>query len=441
MPTVSSPRSRRMKTDKKQPARIDGNECLERYLRDVRHYSVLSRVSERALAQQIMESRTQWQEQLLEHLLHIPLLLAWMPRIYQGTVRLTSLCRQGATPTMTEFKTTLQRLRALRDEMRHMVQEQDIPQTHTVAPLQATMRELLQGLDWHPEFLHQAWRKFHTAMTRATVAGQYRRATCYVALLGYSMEVLCLLWHDLCRVYTVMEQAKQEMVNHNLRLVISVVYKFRYTGIPLSDLIQDGNIGLMRAVDNFDYRRDLKFSTYAIWWIRQAIHRAGSLQSLMRLPEYCRDNMRRVHQVLDAFIVEHGRTPTPQEIAQRTDIPLERVAWSLEHTPEQISIDNPLPGKQWPLRELLPDTRLTSSHEVLVQHTLQRYTQDALACLTPREAAVISRRFGLGDHPVETLEQIGRDLNISRERVRQITTTALDKLKQHKAMLQACLEQ
>ena len=435
MPTVSLPRSGRMKTDKKQPARINGNECLERYLRDVRHYSVLSRESERALAKQIVESRTQWQEQLLDHLLHIPLLLAWRSRIVQDTVRLTSLCRQGATPTITEFKTTLQRLHALRDEMHHIVQGQD------VAPLQTTMRELLQGLDWHPEFLHRAWQKFHTAMTRATVAGQCRRAACYVATLGYSMETLCRLWHDLCRVYNVMEQTKQEMVNHNLRLVISVVYKFRYTGLPLSDLIQDGNIGLMRAVDNFDYRRDLKFSTYAIWWIRQAIHRAGSSQSLMRLPEYCRDNVRRVHQVVDAFVVEHGRTPTPQEIAQRTDISLERVAWSLEHTPEQISIDNPLPGKQWPLRELLPDTRLTNSHEMLVQHALQRYTQDALACLTPREATVISRRFGLGDRPVETLEQIGRDLNISRERVRQITTTALDKLKQHKAMLQACLEQ
>jgi RNA polymerase primary sigma factor len=342
---------------------------------------------------------------------------------------------------MTEFKTTLQRLCALRDEMRQMVQGQDLPQAHAVTPRQTAMRELLQGLDWHPEFLHQAWHKFHTAMTRATVTGQYRRAACYVVTLGYSMEELRLLWHDLCRVYTVMEQAKQEMVNHNLRLVISVVYKFRYTGMPLSDLIQDGNIGLMRAVDNFDYRRDLKFSTYAIWWIRQAIHRASSSQSLMRLPEYCRDNVRRVHQIVDTFVVEHGRTPTPQEIAQRTDIPLERIAWSLEHTPEQISIDNPLPGKQWPLRELLPDTRLTTSHEVLVQHALQRYTQDALTCLTPREAAVISRRFGLGDSPVETLEQIGRDLNISRERVRQITTTALDKLKQHKAMLQACLEQ
>ena len=170
-----------------------------------------------------------------------------------GTVRLTSLCRPGATPTITDFKATLQRLRALRNEMRHVLEEQDIPQAHTVAPLQATMRESLQGLYWHPEFLHRVWHKFHTAMTRATVAGQCRRAACYVATLGYSMEALCLLWHDLCRVYAVMEQAKQEMVNHNLRLVISVVYKFRYTGLPLSDLIQDGNIGLMRGVNKFHY--------------------------------------------------------------------------------------------------------------------------------------------------------------------------------------------
>ena len=441
MPTVASVRSIHMKTGKKQPVCIDGNECLERYLQDVRRFAVLSRESEQALARQIAESRTQWQEQLLEHLLYIPLLLAWRSRIGQGMVRLTSLCRPGATPSLVEFKALLQRLCALRVQMREVVQGQEAQRAHTLARLQASMRALLHDLDWHPEFLQQAWRKFHSAMTRASVAGQDRRMACYVMTLGYSREDLGVLWHDLCRVYTVMEQAKQEMVNHNLRLVISVVYKFRYSGMTLSDLIQDGNIGLMRAVDNFDYRRELKFSTYAIWWIRQAIHRASAAQSLMRLPEYCRDNVRRVHQILDAFLVEHGRTPTPQEIAQRTDIPLERIAWSLEHAPEQISIDNPPPGKQWPLRELLPDTHASASHEVLIQHTLQRYTQAALTCLTPREAAVISRRFGLGDRPVETLEQIGRDLHISRERVRQITSAALEKLKQHKAMLQACLEQ
>jgi DNA-directed RNA polymerase sigma subunit (sigma70/sigma32) len=136
-----------------------------------------------------------------------------------------------------------------------------------------------------------------------------------------------------------------------------------------------------------------------------------------------------------------GESQLPKGQSVVTAHQLERITWSLENTPEQISIDSPLPGTQWPLRDLLPDTNLASSHEVLVQHNLQRYTQRALACLTPREATVICRRFGLGDRSAETLDQISRDLHLSRERVRQITGTALEKLKQHKSILQACLEQ
>ena len=227
----------------------------------------------------------------------------------------------------------------------------------------------------------------------------------------------------------------------NLRLVVSVAGKFRYTGLPFSDLIQEGNIGLMRAVDGFDYRRNLKFSTYAVWWIRQAIHRARASQSLVRVPEYLHENAQRVRQAHDTFVATHGRAPTAQEIAQRVDIPLERVQWSLENTPEPISIDSPLPGQDWTLRHVLPDTNTPSSDEVLVQRNLRRHIQCALACLTPREAAIICRHFGLGDRPAETLGQIGRDFHISRERVRQITIEALDKLKRHEAMRLASLEQ
>jgi len=307
--------------------------------------------------------------------------------------------------------------------------------------LRATMRALLHDWDWQLEFLQQTWRRFDRAMTRATATSQARRAMCYALTLGYSGGELGALWRDLGHLYSIMEQAKQEMVSRNLRLVVSVASKFRYTGLPLSDLIQEGNIGLMRAVDGFDYRRNLKFSTYAIWWIRQTIHRATSAQSLMRLPEYLHENARRVRQAHDAFVAEHGRAPSAEEIAQRFNLPVERVQWSLENTPEPISIDSPLPGQDRTLSNLLPETRLPTSYEVLVQHNLRRYTQRALACLTPREAAIISRRFGLNDHPAETLEQISCDLHISRERVRQIATEALDKLKQHEAMLLACAEQ
>jgi len=220
-----------------------------------------------------------------------------------------------------------------------------------------------------------------------------------------------------------------------------VAGKFRYTGLSLNDLIQEGNIGLMRAVDGFDYRRNLKFSTYAVWWIRQAIHRARASQALLRLPEYLHESAQRVRQAHDTFVATHGHAPTTQEIAQRVDIPLQRVQWSLENPFELISIDSPLPGQDRALSHVLPDTNTPSSDELLVQGNLRRHTQRALACLTPREAAIICRHFGLEDGHAETFGQIGRDFHLSRERVRQIATEALAKLKRHEAMRLASLEQ
>src|SRR2546423_5018186 len=440
---VSSNLSEPSKTDGKRAVHADDVESaiLKRYLRDVRRFALLSHDHERVLAKQIQESRGEWQRLLLDHLLHVPLLLCLWPRIRRGALPMTALCRPGSIPPATELKATLQGLHSLHCQMREAVQQRGASPVQTVPALRATMRALLHGWDWQLEFLQQAWHRFHTTMSMAAAAQQPRQAACYTVTLGYSVGELRSLWHDLSHLHTLMEQAKQEMVSRNLRLVVSVASKFRYTGLPLSDLIQEGNIGLMRAVDGFDYRRNLKFSTYAIWWIRQTIHRATSAQSLMRLPEYLHENSRRVRQAHDAFVAEHGRSPSAREIAQRFNMPLKRVRRSLENTPEPISIDSPLPGQDRTLSNLLPEARLPTSYEVLVQHNLRRYTERALACLTPREAAIICRRFGLYDRPAETLEQISCDLHISRERVRQIATEALDKLKQHEAMLLACAEQ
>jgi len=440
---ASSNLSEPVKADGKRAIHADDAESaiLKRYLRDVRRLALLSHERERSLAKQIQESRGEWRRLLLDHLLHVPLLLMWWPRIRRGALPMTTLCRPGAIPPAAEFKATLQKLHSLQCQMREVLQQRSVGQAQSALELRASMQRLLHDWDWQLEFLQQTWRRFDRAMTRATATSQARRAMCYALTLGYSGGELGVLWRDLGHLYSIMEQAKQEMVSRNLRLVVSVASKFRYTGLPLSDLIQEGNIGLMRAVDGFDYRRNLKFSTYAIWWIRQTIHRATSAQSLMRLPEYLHENARRVRQAHDAFVAEHGRAPSAEEIAQRFNLPVERVQWSLENTPEPISIDSPLPGQDRTLSNLLPETRLPTSYEVLVQHNLRRYTQRALACLTPREAAIISRRFGLNDHPAETLEQISCDLHISRERVRQIATEALDKLKQHEAMLLACAEQ
>jgi RNA polymerase primary sigma factor len=325
--------------------------------------------------------------------------------------------------------------------MQMIVRQQDAYQVQTIPALRATMRAVLHGWDWQPKFLQQAWQRFDTTMTLAAANPQSCYTARYMTSLGYSMGELCLLWQDMQALHTLLEQAKHEMVTRNLRLVVSVACKFQHIGLPLSDLIQEGTIGLMRAVDGFDYQRNLKFSTYAIWWIRQAIHRAGNTQTLLRLPEYLRHSSRQVRQAHDIFVTQHGRVPSAQEIAQHLDIPVERVERSLENSLEPISIDSPLPRQERALSDLLPDTRLPTSHEILVQHKLRRHTQRALACLTPREADIICRRFGLGDYPAETLEQIGRDLHISRERVRQIANEALDKLKRHEAMSLAASEQ
>lgn len=410
---------------------------MQRFLRDVRRFSLLSRDGERALAKQLYEDRLQWQQLLLTHLLFVPYLLALWPRIRRGSLPFTVICRPGKLPTAPDFMAMLQRLHHLRCQV-HDLSRQPHGKSSAV---RAAMRELLHDIEWQPKFLQQAWQRFDTAMTMATTDPQSRHLERYYSTLGYRMGELRPLWQELGQLATVMEQAKQEMVTRNLRLVVSVAAKFRYTGLPLSDLIQEGTMGLMRAVDGFDYRRNLKFSTYAIWWIRQAIYRAGHSQTLLRLPEYVRQSSRRLREARESYVVEHGRNPTTQEIAQRFDLSLERVERSLNNAPEPISIDNPLPGQQHSLKDLLPDTRLPASNEVLMHAKLRQHTQRALQCLTPREVAIISRRFGLDDCPAETLEKIGRDLHISRERVRQIVMEALEKLKQHEAMSLAVLEQ
>jgi RNA polymerase primary sigma factor len=263
-----------------------------------------------------------------------------------------------------------------------------------------------------------------------------------MSTLGYSHAELRALWRNLYRLITQVEQAKQEMITRNLRLVVSVAREFSYLGLPLTDLIQEGNIGLMRAVDKFDYRRNLKFSTYAIWWIKQAMRRAVFEQSaLIRIPEYMYDSGRRVAKGQQELTTTLGRLPTAQELAQHLDMPVARVERSLELVREPVSLDRPLwDDETRTLGEVLSDLQATNSQEILAQQALIDHTHRALEGLAPREAEVIRRRFGLHGKPGETLRQIGEDLHLSHERVRQIEAEALGKLKRQSASLQGFLE-
>jgi RNA polymerase sigma factor (sigma-70 family) len=441
MPSEASPALESLQTHgpRAAPADDSASAALDLYLHDVRRFPLLSHAREQALGQHIQASRQRWQHLLLEHLVHVPLVLAWWPRLRRGALPLTTVCHAGLPPTADAWHTALQGLHSLVGQMRRVVQQQDTP-PQTVLALRASMRALFQDWEWHLAFLQQAWRRFDRAMTLATTTRQSRRALAYVATLGYSLAELGALWRDLSDCSSLAEQATQELVLHNLRLVVRVATMFRSTGVPLSDLIQDGNLGLMRAVDSFDYRRNLKFSTYAVWWIRQAIRRGSAAHALVRVPEYLHKELHRVHRASDVFVTTHGQAPTAQDLAQRLGIPLERVQWCLEYTPEPLSLDSPLPGQDRTWQQVLPETHTPGSEAVLDQGTLRRHLQQALACLTPRETTIICRYFGLDDRPAETFAQIGRDCHLSRERVRQIVQEALAKLKRHEAMRLVSLE-
>jgi len=418
---------------------------IAHYFQEVRRFPLLSHKGEMALAQQIQEGTRQWRDELLQRLLHVPLLLACRARLRRGSMPIEAVCLPEHAPTCGDFAARLDQLQRWRCQMRQLVQPGVQKNAETQAQmraLRATMRTLLQPLVWQPAFLQQAWTRFDTAMAAASPARQHRQASRFLSTLGYSLRTLQRLWHLLHRLQTHAESAKQELVARNLRLVISVAREFTYTGIPLTDLIQEGNIGLMRAVDKFDYRRNLKFSTYAVWWIKQAIRRAVFEQgTLIRVPEYMYESARQVSKSREALTTTLGRSPTPGEIAAHLAMPLERVERTLALGHEPVSLDRPMAEEdQRTLGEVLADTKAWVGQESIIQQELVDRTHRALEGLTPREAEVIRRHFGLHGQPEETLRQIGLDLHLSHERVRQIEAEALAKLKRQGAPLRVFLE-
>ena len=236
--------------------------------------------------------------------------------------------------------------------------------------------------------------------------------------------------------------AKTRMLQANLRLVIAVARRYRHRGLPLLDLIQEGNIGLMRALEKFEPQRGLKLSTYAHWWIRQAVRRAvGTQSALIHIPEYMSLSAGAVVRSRRALTVALGHPPTAVEMAQHLAMPVERVERSVTPVSASVSLDQPLAAEDnRTLNALLADPHASTSYEALVQQDLTAHLHRALDDLAPREAEVMRRRFGLHGKPSEPLRQIGAALHLSHERVRQIEAVALAKLRHQSAPLGVFLE-